>query len=93
MAGETARDVIAKAMPTFEDGYSHRDHNRIAAQTADVLLSAIEQAGWMCAPKEPTEAMEDAGEDSLVGAGHNVTLEDVRRAWQAMLAAAASEGT
>ncbi len=49
---------------------------------AQASLTAIEEAGYVVVPREPTEAMLDAGYEAT---GYPVGIEG---AWQAMIAAA-----
>ena len=53
----TAREVIAKCCdgPLMET----------ALEDADAIIAALDAAGFVIVPKEPTQAMLDAGEDQL----------------------------
>lgn len=47
----TARDVIARAVGNWEGNPGDREEYE---WTADRVLTALEQAGWVVVPREPT---------------------------------------
>lgn len=88
----SAREVIAKEVDpeAFEQGWN--DKMLWAEQTADSILSALKDAGWVVVPREPTKAMLEVGcfgYDTDPGATIDGALEAARINYRSMLAAAA----
>jgi len=58
-------------------------------EQAEAALKAINDAGFVVVPKEPTEAMDDAGDKHVYSEGGYST--DVIAVWKAMIHAAQEE--
>jgi hypothetical protein len=89
----TDRDKLIEAMAAAladEEGLRPTEHSRRWVRQAKAVLTAIEANGLVVVPREPTEAMIEAGEDQEWRMHVETVLgtDRWRRVYRAMLAAA-----
>jgi hypothetical protein len=80
---ETPRDVLCAALPRSQEDF-----------IADSLLEALDAAGYVIVPKEPSEEMISAGERAGHYARSNPVIceNDADACYRAMLAASQQKG-
>ena len=65
MTRDEIRDIIARTLCPKPWDKTGPEAHAAYKKVADVILEALEAAGLCIAPKEPTEAMVNIGEDML----------------------------
>ncbi len=93
----TALEAAAKAMHSsqpWSSFWSINDARLLATAAITAYLAQAEKEGWVMVPREPTWQMQVAGRDAILAEDDDLDLstDDARAAYRAMLAAAQNGG-
>lgn len=77
--------IAASLEPLVNDGMAEPFKSAWLTDLAQAALTAITEAGFVVCPREPTDAMLEAGHNLLIEHGCNPLTGDAELCWEAMI--------